>query len=172
VVLDILLGVLLLLTLVVLASALKRLLLYEEVLGYTRLRISVHAVILWLAGVLAMVIVAGAARRGSWLPRAVVGWSAAGLLLFNVGNPDALVADRNVQRFQRGGGVDVDYLALLSPDAVPALSRLPENLRACVLESHADLLTEPDPWPGWNLGRARARATLDRVPPAPCSMEP
>jgi hypothetical protein len=170
VVLDVLLGVLLVLTLVVLASALKRLLLYEEVLGYTRLRISVHAVILWMAGVLVMVILAGALRRGSWLPPAVVGWSAAGLLVFNVANPDALVAERNIERFQRGGGVHVDYLALLSADAVPSLAQLPPGLRACVLAHHAELFTEPDSWPGWNLGRARARATLERLPPAPCSM--
>jgi hypothetical protein len=169
VVLDVLLGVLLVLTLVVLASALKRLLLYEEVLGYTRLRISVHAVILWLGGVLALVIVAGALRRGSWLPRAVVGWSAVGLLVFNLANPDALVAERNVERFHQSGRVHIEYLALLSPDAVPALASLPQNLRACVLEPHADLFTEPDSWPEWNLGRARARATLARLSPARCS---
>ncbi|MGH2683646.1 MAG: DUF4153 domain-containing protein [Actinomycetota bacterium] len=168
-VLDILLGVLLVLTLVVLASALKRLLLYEEVLGYTRLRISVHAVILWLAGLLSMVMVAGAWRRGSWLPRAVVAWSAVGLLVFNLANPDEVVAERNIERLQKSGRVDVDYLALLSPDAVPALARLPENLRTCVLEPHAEHLTEPDGWPEWNLGRARARATLERLVPAPCS---
>jgi hypothetical protein len=168
-VLDVLLGVLLVLTLVVLASALKRLLLYEEVLGYTRLRISVHAVILWLAGVLVMVIVAGALRQGSWLPRAVVGWSAAGLLVFNMANPDAVVADRNVHRLQQSGRVDVDYLALLSADAVPSLAKLPPGLHACVLASHTDLLAEPDSWPAWNLGRARARATLGRVLPARCS---
>jgi DNA-binding response OmpR family regulator len=26
----------------------------------------------------------------------------------------------------------------------------------------------PDAWPAWNLGRARARAELERTPPAPC----
>jgi hypothetical protein len=160
---EILLGVLLVLTLVVLASALKRLLLYEETLGFTRLRISVHAVILWLAGVLVMVLVAGASRRVRWLPRGVVAFTAAGLLLFSAMNPDGLVATRNVERYAATGRVDLPYLAALSPDAVPALSRLPHRLRACAFLPHRDLLREADAWPGWNLARARARAVLEET---------
>jgi hypothetical protein len=167
-VLDVLLGVLLTLNLVVLASALKRLLLYEQVYGFTRLRISVHAVILWLGGVLLMVIIAGALHRGSWLPRAVVAFSAASLFVFNLTNPDGLVAARNVERFEETERIDLTYLAGLSADAVPALSALPAPVRACALAAHQDLLDQPDAWPAWNLGRARARAELERRPPAPC----
>jgi hypothetical protein len=168
-VLDVLLGVLLLLTLVVLASALKRLLLYEQAFGFTRLRISVHAVILWLAGVLVLVMVAGALHRGRWLPRALVGFSAAAMLVFNVTNPDGVVASRNVARFAETGRVDLSYLAELSPDAVPSLSALPPTLRACVLEEHTELLADPDYWPAWNLGRARARTVLEHPTEVPCS---
>jgi hypothetical protein len=169
-VLDVLLGLLLLLTVVVLASALKRLLLYEEAFGFTRLRISVHAVILWLAGVLVLVMAAGAVRRGRWLTRAVVGFSAAGLLVCNVANPDALVATRNVDRYSETGRIDLPYLSGLSPDAVPSLSALPPGLRACVLAGHAELLAEPDSWPAWNLSRARARAVLEDHAEVPCSI--
>lgn len=167
-VLDVLLGVLMALNLVVLASALKRLTLYEQIYGFTRLRVSVHAVILSLAGVLLMVLVAGAIRRGEWLPRAVVAFSAAGLLVFNVINPDGLVAVQNVERYAETDRIDLLYLAGLSPDAVPALSALPGPQRACALEPHLELLEEPDPWPAWNLARARARAQLERTPPATC----
>jgi hypothetical protein len=167
-VLDVLLGVLLALNLVVLASALQRLVLYEQEFGFTRLRISVHAVILWLAGVLVLVILAGVLRRGSWLPRAVVALSAAGLLVFNVFNPDGLVAARNVERYAETDKIDVFYLAVLSPDAVPSLSALPLAKRECALAPHRELLDEPEAWPAWNLGRARARAELERTPPVPC----
>lgn len=167
--LDILLGVLLLLTLVVLASALRRLVLYEEAFGFTRLRISVHAVILWMAGLFVIVIAAGALRRTRWLPRTVIGFTAAGLLAFSVSNPEGLIADQNVERYRQKGQVDLDYLAELSPDAVPALASLPAGLRTCALESHTALLAESDAWPGWNLGRARARATLTNVFPSECS---
>jgi hypothetical protein len=167
---DLLLGVLLLLTLVVLASALKRLLLYEEAFGFTRLRVSVHAVILWLAGVLILVIAAGALRRTRWLTPAVVGLSAVSLLAFNLVNPDGLVATRNVERYEETGRLDLGYLSGLSPDAVPSLSELPAPLRACALRPHAGLLAEPDRWPGWNLSRARARAVLEGTGEVPCSM--
>jgi Domain of unknown function (DUF4173) len=168
-VLKLLLGVLLLLTLVVLASALKRLLLYEEAFGFTRLRISVHAVILWLAGVLVIVMATGVPRVGRWLARAVVSFSAAVLLVFNLTNPDGLVGTRNVERFAETGRVDLSYLAGLSPDAVPSLSGLPAPLRACVLQDDAELLAEPDSWPAWNVGRARARAVLEDMTEVPCS---
>jgi hypothetical protein len=166
--LDALLGMLLALNFVVLASALKRLLLYEQEYGFTRLRISVHAVILWLAGVLLMVMIAGALNRSSWLPRAVVALSAASLLVLNIVNPDGLVAARNVERYAGTDKLDLAYLGILSPDAVPALSALPAEKRECALAPHRDLLIEPDAWPAWNLGRARARAELEGVPPAPC----
>jgi hypothetical protein len=171
-ILGVLLGLLMALNLVVLASALKRLALYEQIYGFTRLRISVHAVILWLAGVLLLVLIAGAIRRGAWLPRAVVAFSAAALLLFNLVNPDGFVAARNVQRYFAADfaadRIDVSYLAGLSADAVPALTALPGPQRACALEPHLELFEEPDSWPAWNLARARARAELERTPPAPC----
>ena len=167
-VLDVLLGLLMALNLLVLASALKRLLLYEQIYGFTRLRISVHAVILWLAGVLVMVLIAGAIRRGGWLPRAVMAFSAAALLVFNLVNPDSLVAAQNVERHAETNRIDLAYLRVLSADAVPALSALPTSVRECALASHRDLLDEPDAWPAWNLGRARARAELEGTPPGPC----
>ena len=168
-VLEVLLGVLLILTVVVLASALKRLLLYEEAFGFTRLRISVHAVILWLAGVLVIVMATGASRRAQWLTRAVVGFTAAALLVFNLVNPDGLVATRNVARYAETGWVDLPYLTGLSPDAVPALAALPRRVRGCALLPHLELFAEPDPWPGWNLSRARARSVLEGAHDLTCS---
>jgi hypothetical protein len=64
--------------------------------------------------------------------------------------------------------IDLSYLGGLSADAVPSLSALPEPVRACALAPHVDLLEEPDKWPAWNLGRARARAELESTLPAPC----
>jgi hypothetical protein len=167
--LKILLGVLLLLTLVVLASALKRLLLYEDAFGFTTLRISVHAVILWLAGVLVMVMAAGLVRSaGRWLPRALLAFSAAALLTFNLSNPDGLVARWNVERYFESGGVDLAYLDGLSADAVPALAELPYSIRECGLKRHRRLRIEPDTWPAWNLARARARTVLESTKGGPC----
>ena len=144
--LRILLGLLCALTLVVLASALKRLELYEEAFGFTRLRLLAHAAILWLAALFAAVAAAGALHRTAWLPRATVALSALAALAFALANPDARIAERNVARFEATGRIDREYLAKLSPDAAPALARV--GLAS---------VPPPDGLVSANLGRARAR---------------
>jgi hypothetical protein len=164
-------GVLVVLTLVVLASALKRLVLYEEVFGFTRLRVAVHATILWLTGMFCMVSIAGVRMNARWLPRGVVIFSSIALLAFTVVRPDALIAERNVERFERTGKVDVAYLAGLSPDAVPALARLPEPERSCAMVSLRYELTEPDSLWELNFARDTARETLSTTPESASALE-
>jgi Domain of unknown function (DUF4173) len=164
-------GALVVLTLIVLASALKRLALYEEVYGFTRLRVVVHASILWLTGMFCMVSVAGLRGRPSWLPRGVVIFSSIALLVFTVIRPDALIAERNVDRFERTGKIDVSYLAGLSPDAVPALARLPEPERSCALVGLRHELAEPDSLWALNLSRDDAREVLNNSPESGSSLE-
>jgi hypothetical protein len=168
-----LLGVLCALTLVVLASALKRLGLYEEAFGFTRLRLVAHAQILWLGGLFVLVLAAGAAGRAAWLPRGVVALSAVTALAFAVSNPDGRIAERNAERYARTGGIDVEYLADLSPDAAPALAELPPGLAECATRRMRAELARPDGLAGLNRGRARARAALrrltQRLAAMPCS---
>ena len=158
--LRLLLGTLSLLTLVILASALRRLNLYEDAYGLTQLRLSVHATILWMAGIFVLLLVAGATMRTSWLPRVAVLFTAAGLVVFTLVNPDGIVAARNVARFEATGELDLAYVQALSVDAVPALAALPPGLRCWALRPIADRLTLSDPFLGWNLSRARARSVL------------
>jgi hypothetical protein len=165
--LQVLLGALCALTLVVLASALRRLGLYEEAFGFTRARIAAHAIILWLGGLLVLVMVAGVRMRGWWLPRAAVAFTAVALLVFTLVNPDRLVASKNVERYRETGQIDLEYLSRLSADAVPALATtLPPRLRACVLFAPGGAaydLARPEPWHAWNLSRSEARSVLDWV---------
>jgi hypothetical protein len=164
-------GVLVLLTLIVLASALKRLLLYEEVYGFTRLRVAVHASIFWLTGMFCMVSIAGARMNARWLPRGVVIFSSVALLAFTAIRPDALIAERNVERFERTGKIDVSYLAGLSPDAVPALARLPEPERSCALVRLRYELREPDSLWAFNFARDSAREILSNTPESATPLE-
>ena len=159
-VLRLLLGALSLLTLVILASALRRLNLYEEAYGLTQLRFSVHATILWMAGIFVLLLVAGATMRTSWLPRFVILFTAAGILMFSLINPDGVVAARNVERFETTGQLDLAYVQSLGVDAVPALAALPPGLRCWTLQPTAVRLTSSDPLLGWNLARERARSVL------------
>ncbi len=159
-----LLGVLSALALVIVASALRRMWLYEEVYGVTRLRIFVHAVELWLGVVFVLVLAAGVALRATWLPRAVVGTGVLTLLALAALNPDAYIADRNIDRFDRTQRIDVSYLSGLSADAVPALDRLPEPQRSCALARISEGLDPDEPWYQYNAARERARTILAARP--------
>ncbi len=161
----VLLGVLSGLTLVIVASAVRRMALYEEAYGYSRLRLLVSAVELWLGLLFVLVLVAGVRLRGRWLPRAVLGTAVAGLLGLAVLNPDRFIAEQNVARYERIHRIDLEYLSQLSADAVPALDRLPDVLRPCALgQIAADLEQDSDSWHSYNLGRARARQILKAAP--------
>jgi Domain of unknown function (DUF4153) len=160
-----LLGSLAALTLVIVASALYRMNLYEQAYGFTRLRILVSACELWLGAVFAMVLAAGVRLRARWLAQAVAGSAAAALLGLALLNPDRFIAERNIDRYERIDRIDVDYLSRLSADAAPALDRLPSPLRECALARiGADLADHPDDWRGTNLGRERARDIVAEHP--------
>jgi hypothetical protein len=159
-----LLGLLCALTLVVVAVALRRLYLYEEAYGWTRLRLWVHTFELWMGLVIVLIAIAGIRLKAAWLPRATATSGAVGLLALGLLNPDGFIATRNVNHFQHTGKADLAYLSGLSADAAPALDRLPEPQRSCALRHLADALQHGDSWTGLNLSRAQARTLLQRHP--------
>jgi hypothetical protein len=146
-----------------------RLGLYTDAYGLSRLRAAVGATIWWLAAVFVIVLIAGAVRlagRGSgWVPRTLVLVTGLSLVIFAVWNPDLRVAETQVQ--SRGvDRLDRAYLANLGAEAVPALDRLPEPARSCVLRDivSGNRLNEPEPWGSWNLAREQARDLLRAHP--------
>jgi hypothetical protein len=153
---------LVLLELVVAASALQRLRAYVDQFGLTELRIYASGVVIWLAVVLVWALATVLRGRGRrFAVGAVVAGFAASAAL-NVANPDALIARTNLTR----STPDAAYLGRLSDDAVPALlARLPtvrdpslrRSLAQALLARHVerDLL-------GWNAARAQARTLLAR----------
>ena len=83
------------------------------------------------------------------------------LLAVAVINPDAWVAQRNLDRYEESGRIDWAFLQELSDDAVPTLVRgLPAELEGCALGGRD---ASDDDWLEWNLGRARAADDLARV---------
>ncbi|MFG3407916.1 DUF4153 domain-containing protein [Streptomyces sp. NPDC048142] len=160
------LGTLCVLTLVVVASALRRMDLYVDEYGLTRLRISVAAMELWLGVVLVLILAAGI-FGARFLPRAIAVSAAAGVLAFGLLSPDGLVAEQNVQRFEAGDStaIDIDYVKGLSADAVPALDRLPEPERSCALRIiQNEVLHADTPWYATSWGEARAKEILEKRP--------
>lgn len=160
------LGALCALTVVVLISALRRLGLYEEAFGFTHDRFAGHVVILWMAGVIGLLLVAGWLWRGDWLPRAVVASVAIALVGVNVVNPDRFIAQRNIDRFERTGRLDVAYLSNLSADAAPALVSLPEEVLACVATLQERGVYEDASGWSFNLARSRALEVFPSLPEA------
>lgn len=153
---ELLLGLLCALTLVVLASALRRLGLLEDTYGFTLTRLFGHAGTLWVGALLLSVMIAGAARRTELLPRVVVTTTAAGLLAFGLADPEGLVARENVDRFERTGKLDMAYLRTLGADAAPALAGLPPVIR----EGATASVPPADGVFAWNLARERAREAV------------
>jgi hypothetical protein len=102
---------------------------------------------------------------GGWLPHAVLVAGVVALLGLAALNPERLVADRNIDRFQQNGQLDAEYLSRLSSDIDPALHRLPENIRACVRSDGP----ESDPWYLFNLSRSRADRPVVTDLPDYCS---
>jgi hypothetical protein len=152
-------AVLVALELVVAASALQRLRLYQAQFGLTELRLYATGIVIWLAFVflwLAATTLRG--RRRFAVGALVLGFAATAAL--NVVNPDAVIARTNLSRPQ----VDAAYLGGLGDDAVPTLlTRLP-SLRQRLRGELARLLLARAQGEqgvlGWNRSRAQARTLL------------
>lgn len=151
----------------VVASALRRMALYVDAFGLTRLRIVATTTEIVLGVVVLLVLVAGIRWRGAWLPPAVVVVVAGAMLGLVALDPDALILRHNVTAEREP---DLEYLRGLSADAAPAAADLPSELRDCVLPW---LVPEgDDALAAWNLARDRAAglgtAPTTGVVPADC----
>jgi hypothetical protein len=165
------------LTAVVLGSALLRLRLYQEAYGWTELRFYVLAAIMWLAIGCLLGVLSLAANRTRWLIHGMLAVSIVFGLAFNVIGPVRLVAEQNVARAVHpelvapGGEGDLDlaYLGSLGDDALPALAAnlcgLPGSVRGDayrLAKAWVDGVARNEAgnaWQAWNLSRERARAT-------------
>ncbi|WP_231514464.1 DUF4153 domain-containing protein [Mycobacterium sp. URHB0044] len=145
---------------VVVVSAIHRMWLYQQAYGFSVQRVMVIAIELWLGAVFVLIALAGIGMTARWLPRAVLIAGVATLLGLAGINPERLIAERNIDRYEQTGLLDTDYLLSLSPDAEQALARLPEPIRQCA--RYRD--DGPDAWYEFNL--SRSRASHDGTPPA------
>ena len=156
------------LVLILLVSASKRMTLYEEAYGYTSLRVYSHVFMFALGGAM--------------LWRAITFWwkherFAFGAFLCGLGfvtalnllNPDAFIARKNLERYQRGESIDFDYLQTLSADATPTLAEAAATGSYPSLDVHSQFAANdrPQSWPSFNLARLRASRSVAALPPAP-----
>jgi two-component system sensor histidine kinase BaeS len=152
-----LLGSLCVFTLIILVSAWNRLDLYVDAFGQTRSRYFGQAEILWLAALFLLLLVAS---HRAWLPRAAASLTGAAVLLLALSNPDARIAEHNIERLRDGRDFDTYYHRYdLSEDAVPALLELPPRLAQCAVPEPS----EDGSAAAFNLARSDARAAYRRA---------
>ena len=160
-----LLGALTVLTVVIVASALSRMWSYQQAYGFTVLRLLVEACEVWLGVIYLLIIVAGARMRAGWIAPAGVALAMVALLVLAALNPEAYIAEHNIERWQATGRLDTRYLEGLSSDAVDAVRALPQPRQGCVLVVIMRGLGT-DGWRSWNASRAAARTELAGQGPA------
>ena len=106
-------------------------------------------------------------RAGQRLPRIALVSGAVGLIGLAAINPDAWVAERNIDRYEATGDLDLRYLQSLSADAAPVIvERLPEEVAGCVVQDLTYNSLKPevlDDARAWNLGRSRAEDAIGRI---------
>jgi hypothetical protein len=163
---QILSGTLVAQVLLIIGSAVYKMMLYRAVFGLTELRYFTTAFMLMLALVFAWLCVTVLMGRRS---RFVGGAMAIGIVsafLLQASNPDARIARANIAGLLNGNSQDVQYVARLGGDGVAelvaALPQLPQNLRARAIETlnaRKERFMTSD-WREWNLGRSRAARAL------------
>lgn len=157
------------LTGVMLASAVKRLALYEGTFGFTTDRFAGYVAIVAIGAILLVLLAAIWWSRRANVFAGFLAVAFLALLTVNVMNPERFVAERNIARFEATGKIDVGYLgSVLGDDAVPVLvanlKRLSvqdaANLRFALCIK-AELLSSEPSWRSANLGRSSARTALE-----------
>lgn len=146
-------------TIVMLVSAYSRLALYEEAYGFTQTRLLVHGFMIFL-GVLLLVALVRIWQLRFSLAKVYICTAIIAYLIMNFANLDALIAAKNVERFERTGNIDLYYLGTLSADAAPALIKLQDQhpelaeLDGIVERWRAEALADRH-WQSWNWAKRR-----------------
>jgi hypothetical protein len=158
-------AVLVVLVLVVMASALQRMRLYQETFGLTELRLYTTAFMAWLFAVFAWL--SFTVLRGQ-RDRFAFGVFVAGLGVLvglNGLNPDGFIVRRNAALADERL-FDSAYALDLSPDSVPSLvaniDKVPLTERCAVgRELQRRYVETDDDWRTWSWGRFRARDAVE-----------
>jgi hypothetical protein len=115
---------------VMLVSAYQRLVLYESAYGFTRLRTYTHVFMIWVALLLAAVVLLELLSRQRAFALAILLSAVGFALTLTLMNVDGFIFQRNITSFELGNDLDVGYLASLSPDAVPQMTALYQSTSA------------------------------------------
>ncbi len=156
-------------TMIIEASAAYRMYLYTHDYGLTELRFYTSVFMVWL--VVLFILFSFTVLRGkrSRFTFGAILTTMVFIGLLHFFNPDAQIAEVNLSRLQAGQQFDADYVASLSADVVPtlltALPKLPNSPRCELwkrLQDHRVLQTVED-WRNWRWARSQAREFFSPV---------
>jgi uncharacterized membrane protein len=153
-------------TLVIIASGLKRILVYEEAYGYTYLRILVALFLLWMAGAFILFTLKIIRFKSlSWLISSGVCLSFVFLVFVSTFSIDKFIARKNIARYlKQGKELDTEYLSYLSTDAYSEIKRLKmetkdEDIRKSaeniLLQLRETAEKNLQHWASWNLSLSK-----------------
>jgi two-component system sensor histidine kinase BaeS len=159
-----------------LLSALRRVILYEQAYGYTVARLHATAYIVFMAGFLILLTLQ--LRGGGVTPSLARRTAALGfviILAILYWNDQAWIMNRNIDRIRETGKFDAKYAASLSDDALPTIAGRKNEIAPADWIALRDRLAckrlpAPDTWYQWNAARSSARAaraSLQLPAPAP-----
>lgn len=183
-----------LLVLVMLASAYKRLVLYETAYGFSELRTYTHVFMIWLGALLVVTVLLEILRRERMFALAALIASLGFAATLPILNVDAFIVKQNVARAVDGhyafdsnpnrdasdpidaDQLDIRYFTQLSPDALPALvasfraDETPDSVRDALGAALACIRYQSDPhpdtnWRSWHLSRSNEMNLLDEIRP-------
>lgn len=150
----------------IMASAFTRLSLYEQTYGFTVLRFFSHTFIILLAVIYCILLYKIHKNiQENTFTLQVLSAVILFVVILNFLNPDAFIAQKNIERFEFSGKLDISYLSQLSDDAIPVIIRLlnvsNEGIRKNVAHDLYWKAQNRNPlqfskWQSFNLSRMRA----------------
>lgn len=148
---------------VIAASALRRMQLYRDAFGLTRLRFFTTAFIIWLAALLVWFVCTVLTGRRHRFALGALATGMAVVVALHAINPDRIIVETNVERARAGQrAFDGTYAATLSDDAMPAIVEHAGVVGPLVLKSFANR-QRPVGWRTWNVSRALANRLAHNV---------
>jgi hypothetical protein len=158
----------------ILISAFRRVVLYEQAYGFTSARLTAQAYMTGMAiALIALGLEIARDRISVNFARRVAEIALAVLTVMVFWNHEAWIVNKNIDRATVTGKFDVDYARRLSNDAIPTLiERRHELDPAYALAVEASVQCAPGTmsreWFEWNTSEARQRAALESVHPTAC----
>ena len=163
---QVLAGVMIALLFVIMASAVKRMRLYQSEYGLTELRLYTTVFMAWLAAIFVWFGLTVLRNRRERFMFGAVATGFVAIFALQAINPDNLIVRTNVSLAQAGKEFDVDYAATLSDDALPAIVEALPFLKEAEQKKVFDCVIAPklasqkSDWRTWSWSRYQAEKAL------------